>query len=64
MRFLSLLPPEGERIAAECDLCGSDIYEGAPCYRINGTVLCPDCLGAFARDYFAAFACRAGEEEP
>mgnify|MGYP003593150123 CR=1 FL=1 len=49
-----------QRTAAECDLCGGEIYRGRRYYRINGQTVCPDCLADYARAVFAGFAC--GEE--
>ena len=49
-----------QRTAAECDLCGGEIYRGRRYYCINGQTVCPDCLADYARAVFAGFAC--GEE--
>lgn len=35
-----------------CSRCGSEMYAGSFCYRIGELRLCPDCLTAFAQEYF------------
>lgn len=35
-----------------CQLCGCELYPEDSLYLIDEQVLCPDCLGAFAVDYF------------
>jgi len=35
-----------------CDICGTELYAGDACYRLNGLCICPDCLTAYARDFF------------
>ena len=60
MRFPRIYEEDGGRTAAECDLCGGEIYRGRRYYRINGQTVCPDCLADYARAVFAGFAC--GEE--
>lgn len=44
-----------EKIVAECDLCGFEIYGGETCYCINGEYICEDCLREFAARFFAPF---------
>lgn len=39
--------------AACCALCASELFDDDPLYWIGGTILCTDCLAAFAEDYFA-----------
>lgn len=34
-----------------CDQCNGDLYEGDTVYKIDGDVICEDCLG----DYFSSF---------
>lgn len=34
-----------------CDECGGDLYEGDTVYKIDGDVICEDCLS----DYFSSF---------
>ena len=44
-----------DEIAAECDICGFEIYRGEVCYRINGEYICEDCVREFAVRFFAPF---------
>lgn len=44
-----------DEIAAECDICGFEIYRGETCYRVNGETICEDCLGEFAVRLLAPF---------
>lgn len=60
MRFPRIYEEDGCCTAAECDLCGGEIYRGRRYYRINGQTVCPDCLADYARAVFTGFAC--GEE--
>ena len=50
-----------EKIAAQCDNCGFEIYDGEPYYRINGEIICRDCLEEYAARLLAPF--RIGGEE-
>ena len=45
----------GERITAECDNCGFEIYQGESYYYINGEFICVDCLGEYAARLLAPF---------
>ena len=56
MRFPRIYEEDGCCTAAECDLCGGEIYRGRRYYRINGQTVCPDCLADYARAVFAGFA--------
>ena len=60
MRFPRIYEEDGCCTAAECDLCGGEIYRGRRYYRINGQTVCPDCLADYARAVFAGFACGRG----
>ena len=62
MRFPRCREEDGTVIAARCELCGSEIFTGEECWFINGQVICEDCLGEFARRYFAPHRCRGGED--
>ena len=53
MRFPRIYEEDGCCTAAECDLCGGEIYRGRRYYCINGQTV-------YARAAFAGFAC--GEE--
>lgn len=44
-----------DEIAAECDMCGFEIYRGEEFYRIDGEYICEDCLREFAVRFFAPF---------
>ena len=50
-----------EKIEAECDICGFELYRGESYYAINGEVICEDCLEKFAARLLAPF--RIGGEE-
>lgn len=62
MRFPRCREEDGTMIAAECELCGREIFDGQEYRFINGQVICEDCLGDFARRYFAAQCRRGGED--
>ena len=34
------------------DLCGTELYAGSFCYRLEGMCICPDCLKVYATKYF------------
>lgn len=40
------------KTVCRCALCGAELDSGDVCYRVNGLCVCPDCLPAFARDFF------------
>ncbi len=44
-----------DEIAAECDICGFEIYRGESSYHVNGEDICEDCLREFAARFFAPF---------
>ena len=50
-----------EKIVGRCDMCGFELYRGETYYRINGEVICEDCLGEFAARLLAPF--RMGGEK-
>ena len=50
-----------EKNVTRCDICGFEIYRGETYYRINGEVVCVDCLGEFAARILAPF--RMGGEK-
>lgn len=35
-----------------CDRCGTELYAGEFCYRLDGLRICEDCLAGYARGYF------------
>ena len=45
--------PQDEPPAATCSRCLGEIYPGEPAHFIDGQVICRDCFGAFAEEYFA-----------
>ena len=49
-----------ENTAAECALCGGEIYTGEPYYYINGSAACRDCLPELARRLLAPFLVEEG----
>lgn len=42
-----------EVVCFHCDFCRGEIYVGDSYYSIEGEVICPDCLGRFAKQYFS-----------
>ena len=40
------------RPAAECRMCGDDLFLGQCCYRLEGELVCEQCLPDYARAYF------------
>ena len=55
MRFPRIYEEDGCCTAAECDLCGGEIYTDEPYYFINGKSLCRDCLSDYAAQFFAPY---------
>lgn len=55
-------PPDRqqETPAAWCCCCYGEIYQGEDCYRIDGQIVCTDCLSRFAQDYFRLYRLRGG----
>ncbi len=39
---------------ARCSLCRGELYPGDPYFELEGRAVCEDCLGRYARRYFAA----------
>ncbi len=37
-----------------CSLCRGELYPGDPYFQLEGRAVCEDCLGRYARRYFAA----------
>lgn len=35
-----------------CSRCGTELYSGEYCYRLDGGRICVYCLAAYAEDYF------------
>ena len=44
-----------------CSLCGGELYPGDPYFALEGKLVCEDCLGRYARGYFAHRLRRVGE---
>lgn len=38
--------------AAQCALCGDELFIGQCCYLLGGTLLCESCLPNYAKGYF------------
>ncbi len=53
------LPPPGE---LRCSLCAGELYPGDPYFELDGRAVCEDCLGRYARRYFAGQLRRVGRE--
>ena len=48
MRFPILREADGSAVRAICDLCGGEIYDEEPFYRVDGENVCNDCVGDYA----------------
>ncbi len=44
-----------DRAAAECGLCGREIWPEEGFYQVNGEIFCRDCLERYAEQFFAGF---------
>ena len=47
--------------AAECCLCGGELYRGEVCWRLAGRILCEDCVVPWLLDELADFRLRLRE---
>ena len=66
-------PERSERETAEqdryrarelrCGLCRGELYPGDPYFELDGRTVCEDCLGRYARSYFAHRLRRVGRTE-
>ena len=43
-----------------CSLCRGELYPGDPYFELDGRTVCEDCLGRYARGYFAHRLRRVG----
>ena len=43
-----------------CCLCRGELYPGDPYFELEGRAVCEDCLGRYARGYFAHRLRRVG----
>ncbi len=43
-----------------CCLCRGELYPGDPYFELDGQAVCEDCLGRYARRYFAPQLRRVG----
>ena len=46
-----------------CGLCRGELYPGDPYFELDGQAVCEDCLGRYARGYFAHRLRRVGRSE-
>ena len=46
-----------------CTLCRGELYPGDPYFELDGRTVCEDCLGRYARGYFAHRLRRVGRTE-
>ena len=46
-----------------CGLCRGELYPGDPYFELDGRTVCEDCLGRYARGYFAHRLRRVGRIE-
>ncbi len=44
----------------QCGLCKGELYPGDPYFELDGQAVCEDCLGRYARGYFAHRLRRVG----
>lgn len=49
---------------ARCSLCRGELYPGDPYFELEGGAVCEDCLGRYARAYFAHRLRRVGAGPP
>lgn len=47
--------------AAACALCGGELYRGEVCWRMNGRLLCQDCVVPWLLDELAPCRIRLKE---
>jgi len=47
--------------AAECALCGGELYRGDACWRLHGRVICEDCVVPWLMDELAPYRLRLRE---
>ena len=47
----------------QCALCRGELYPGDPYFELDGRTVCEDCLGRYARGYFAHRLRRVGRSE-
>ena len=45
-----------------CSLCRGELYPGDPYFELDGRTVCEDCLGRYARIYFAHRLRQVGRE--
>lgn len=63
MRFSHVQEADGGSVSVgECGRCGGEICRGERYYWVDGEALCEDCLEDFAREFFAPFQVRGGED--
>lgn len=46
-----------------CALCRGELYPGDPYFELEGRAVCEDCLGRYAKRYFAHRLRRVGQGE-
>ena len=46
-----------------CALCRGELYPGDPYFELEAGAVCEDCLGRYARSYFASRRRRVGRSE-
>lgn len=47
----------------QCSLCRGELYPGDPYFELEGRIVCEDCIGRYARRYFAHRLRRVGRGE-
>ena len=54
---------EGPGHLLRCRLCRGELYPGDPHFALEGRTVCEDCIGRYARYYFAHRRRRVGRDE-
>ena len=54
---------EGPGHLLRCRLCRGELYPGDPYFALEGRTVCEDCIGRYARYYFAHRLRRVGRDE-
>ena len=49
---------EDREVEILCDRCGEEIYDGEEYYRVDGQIICTDCVAEYARRLL--WPCRMG----
>ena len=47
--------PQRAYPAAECSLCGRELYRGEVCWRLSGRIVCEDCVVQWMMDELSPY---------